>query len=238
MATEMTFPMTDVHTDAIEHEGIKGMKWFVRRFQNKDGSLTPEGRKRYGVGEPREPKADSDTGLGVKRQSKKKGIGLPLAAGMTAALGVSTYNATKAALGNDNPEDKSDNGNGGKKDKGGKGNKNQKVNVDKETRNILEGLRQYRNAGSNNDNNNQNQNRYNTRKTLSQSEMDAMSDQDLQKLVSRMNLETSYSRLTQEPAQVDRVDAGLQRAQAILTVVGSSVTIAAASAKLYKTLRK
>lgn len=31
----------------IKHYGIKGMKWGVRRYQNKDGSLTPEGRKRY-----------------------------------------------------------------------------------------------------------------------------------------------------------------------------------------------
>lgn len=30
------------------HWGIKGMKWGRRRYQNKDGSLTPEGRKRYG----------------------------------------------------------------------------------------------------------------------------------------------------------------------------------------------
>ena len=31
----------------IEHHGIKGQKWGVRRFQNEDGSLTPEGRARY-----------------------------------------------------------------------------------------------------------------------------------------------------------------------------------------------
>lgn len=29
------------------HHGIKGQKWGVRRYQNKDGSLTPAGRKRY-----------------------------------------------------------------------------------------------------------------------------------------------------------------------------------------------
>lgn len=34
--------------DYLEHHGILGMKWGVRRFQNKDGSLTPEGRARYG----------------------------------------------------------------------------------------------------------------------------------------------------------------------------------------------
>ena len=32
----------------LEHHGIKGQKWGIRRFQNKDGSLTNAGRKRYG----------------------------------------------------------------------------------------------------------------------------------------------------------------------------------------------
>jgi hypothetical protein len=31
----------------LKHSGIKGMKWGVRRYQNKDGSLTPAGKKRY-----------------------------------------------------------------------------------------------------------------------------------------------------------------------------------------------
>lgn len=33
--------------DTIVHHGIKGQKWGVRRYQNEDGSLTEEGRKRY-----------------------------------------------------------------------------------------------------------------------------------------------------------------------------------------------
>lgn len=41
--------------DEIKHWGIFGQKWGVRRFQNKDGSLTPEGRQRYGVGPSRDP---------------------------------------------------------------------------------------------------------------------------------------------------------------------------------------
>lgn len=31
----------------LEHHGILGQKWGVRRFQNKDGSLTAEGKKKY-----------------------------------------------------------------------------------------------------------------------------------------------------------------------------------------------
>lgn len=39
------------YNDELYHHGIKNQKWGVRRFQNEDGSLTPEGRKRYGVKE-------------------------------------------------------------------------------------------------------------------------------------------------------------------------------------------
>ena len=31
----------------LKHHGIKGQKWGVRRYQNPDGSLTPEGKERY-----------------------------------------------------------------------------------------------------------------------------------------------------------------------------------------------
>ena len=35
------------NTAWIEHHGIKGMRWGVRRYQNKDGTLTKQGLARY-----------------------------------------------------------------------------------------------------------------------------------------------------------------------------------------------
>ena len=38
-----------MYTNELYHWGILGMHWGVRRYQNKDGSLTPAGRKRYNL---------------------------------------------------------------------------------------------------------------------------------------------------------------------------------------------
>lgn len=45
----------------LSHHGIKGQQWGVRRFQNEDGTLTEEGRRRYLKGYDQvEKKADED----------------------------------------------------------------------------------------------------------------------------------------------------------------------------------
>lgn len=38
-------------TSYLIHHGIKGQKWGIRRYQNPDGTLTAEGRQRYGGGD-------------------------------------------------------------------------------------------------------------------------------------------------------------------------------------------
>lgn len=47
-----------VYSDELLHYQVKGAKWGVRRWQNLDGSLTPEGRIHYGIGPARDKDPD------------------------------------------------------------------------------------------------------------------------------------------------------------------------------------
>ena len=59
----------------LQHFGIKGMKWGVRRYQNKDGSLTPAGKKRYDEsGEKKEATVDDYKESLKKAQSADKAL--------------------------------------------------------------------------------------------------------------------------------------------------------------------
>lgn len=94
----------DDKTDQLEHHGIKGQKWGVRRFQRADGTRTPAGKKRE-----QESSGDAQNG-GQKRQvdtgkiKKAAAIGAGLAVGAVLLTNPTTRNALakygKTALNN------------------------------------------------------------------------------------------------------------------------------------------
>lgn len=63
------FKETEDTPYVLKHWGIHGQKWGKRRYQNEDGSLTPEGREHYGYGEAREKSREEK--VEAKRNKKQ-----------------------------------------------------------------------------------------------------------------------------------------------------------------------
>ena len=86
------------YSNELYHYGVKGQKWGIRRYQNPNGTLTEEGKIRYGV-DPKTGKL-SDEGKKLLKQdiddqSKRKvnilgslGIGVSIASAIAAGAGL------------------------------------------------------------------------------------------------------------------------------------------------------
>lgn len=80
----------------LAHHGIKGQKWGVRRYQNLDGSLTDEGRRRYGYGSERSRLVTKNT---MDRLVTGGKIGSKIGAVVGAASGLAAGASAVAMLG-------------------------------------------------------------------------------------------------------------------------------------------
>lgn len=86
------------YSNELYHYGVKGQKWGIRRYQNPNGTLTEEGKIRYGV-DPKTGKL-SDEGKKLLRQDiddqrKRKvnilgslGIGASIASAVVVGAGL------------------------------------------------------------------------------------------------------------------------------------------------------
>lgn len=87
--------------NSIYHHGIKGMKWGVRRYQNEDGTLTPEGRRKYGklFDKYKKQGYSNRDALALAKNSRSDGKKRAIAAlgGFVGAGGYLTYKAHKDA---------------------------------------------------------------------------------------------------------------------------------------------
>lgn len=81
----------------LYHSGVKGMKWGIRRYQNADGTLTEEGRARYGANSYQEmspsQRANFDKDMTTRSDKLKQNtaIGVGLAATAASAAGLAWY---------------------------------------------------------------------------------------------------------------------------------------------------
>ena len=84
------------YSNELYHYGVKGQKWGIRRYQNPNGTLTEEGKIRYGV-DPKTGKL-SDEGKKLLKQDiddqrKRKvnilgSLGIGAAAASAVAVGI------------------------------------------------------------------------------------------------------------------------------------------------------
>ena len=62
-----------IKANELYHHGIRGMKWGVRRYQNEDGTLTIEGKKRYQRDAKEQNWIIGEDGIARSQSKKTKG---------------------------------------------------------------------------------------------------------------------------------------------------------------------
>ena len=204
----------------LMHHGIIGMKWGVRRYQNKDGSLTSAGKRRYKASDEAKSMSDKELRDKINRmQLEKRYVDLtkgPESKASRAFGKVEKYTTIGSKSGQ-----LSDNVN---KLNGAKKNSNNDMfnkSLDTVSKSAKAAKKITDTASKK------------RHEAKSKTTLESMSDQDLRNIVNRLDMERQYSNLRNES-----VSRGKMRASEILDIGGDIVSVGLSVTALALAIKK
>lgn len=213
----LTSSASFISDDELYHYGIKGQKWGVRRYQNKDGSLTPAGKKRRSSSDEVRNMSTDELRQKVRRlNNEQRYIDLTKSSSSSISKTADGIERASRIGGDANRIYKSMNGENNPYSKVA----NQGIDAMSRTARLTKKIDS--NVRSKND----------TAKALKK--LETMSDADLAKEVDRLDLEQQYSRLSNSKIRRGKtsVNEVLDMAGDIVGIGASAVAIAVGIKKL------
>lgn len=205
----------------LYHYGVKGQKWGVRRYQNKDGTMTAAGKKRKRADYASEARGMSDQELRSKidrLNMEKRYMDLSKGSGSKTSRALNTINRASSAGSN-----ASSIANNVGKLKGRDSKSTDAVNKGFDT--MAKSARLAKKVSDISDDKR-------VAKTA-KPKLESMSDKDLRDAVNRMDMERQYANLRRESVSRGKVDAAK-----VLDIAGDVLTVGASAAALAVSIRK
>ena len=212
----LTSSATFISDDELYHYGIKGQKWGIRRYQNKDGSLTPAGKKRRSSSDEVRNMSTDELRQKVRRlNNEQRYIDLTRSSSSSISKTADGIERASRIGGDANRIYKSMNGENNPYSKVA----NQGIDAMSRTARLTKKIDS--NVRSKND----------TAKALKK--LEAMSDADLAKEVDRLDLEQQYSRLSNS-----KIRRGKTSVNEVLDIAGDIVGIGASAVAIAVGIKK
>lgn len=212
----LTSSASFISDDELYHYGIKGQKWGVRRYQNKDGSLTAAGKKRRSSSDEVRNMSTDELRQKVRRLNNEQRY-IDLTKSSSSSVSKTADGIERASrIGSDaNKIYKSMNGENNPYSKVA----NQGIDAMSRTARLTKKIDS--NVRSKND----------TAKALKK--IETMSDADLAKEVDRLDLEQQYSRLSNS-----KIRRGKTSVNEVLDIAGDIVGIGASAVAIAVGIKK
>ena len=212
----LTSSASFISDDELYHYGIKGQKWGVRRYQNKDGSLTSAGKKRRSSSDEARNMSTDELRQKVRRlNNEQRYIDLTKSSSSSISKTADGIERASRIGGDANRIYKSMNGENNPYSKVA----NQGIDAMSRTARLTKKIDS--NVRSKND----------TAKALKK--LETMSDADLAKEVDRLDLEQQYSRLSNS-----KIRRGKTSVNEVLDIAGDIVGIGASAVAIAVGIKK